>query len=299
MPLIAPKISAPSKILKAFQALISVIYRLAYLSHRRLFLKPKEALKHSKLIVVGSFLAGGAGKTPFSLYLAKQILQQQKTLAILCHSKARDEQRWLQKKLPGCPVYHTKNRHQQAKKIDGQFDIILCDDGFEDSRLAPDLKIALRWGEQAQSIFELIPRGHCRSLEKDHSNIHLSLLCGLAFQNPDIEFQISTITNSQHQKLQKPAIAMCGIGNPDRFFKDLQKHGISLIDKIKRKDHDTRFEIHLQKTLLKQQPIIITEKDYHRLGLQTQKNPLLYVAPQKIKVHPHIALERVLQQILQ
>ena len=49
------------------------IYYIAYKVHHRFCLRQGSPLGHARLIVVGSFLAGGAGKTPFVAWLAQFI----------------------------------------------------------------------------------------------------------------------------------------------------------------------------------------------------------------------------------
>jgi len=77
---------------------------------------------------------------------------------------------------------------------------------------------------------------------------------------------------------------MCGIGNPDRFFSDLQDFGAVIEKKIIRPDHDCHFECILKKELLHKKPIVITEKDSSRLNPETLIQPLVFVAKQKITV---------------
>lgn len=264
--------------------LFALIYRFFYKMNRFVFLRPQKPLQKSKLIIIGSYLMGGAGKTPFTLYLAKSFLKENFTVAILCHSKAMDEYEWLQQEALDAKVFSTKNRFRLAKKIDGLFDIIIADDGFEDFRLSAHHKIALQWGEFAHDITDLFPSGYCRSLKKDHPDVTMTLYCGNSFIDPDLVFSISEIKNEQGDSLNKSATAMCGIGNPDRFFSDLQDFGITIEKKIIRPDHDRKFELMLKKELLLGKPIVITEKDCCRLTLETRKTPLVFVAKQKLSV---------------
>ena len=91
---------------------LALIYRILYKLHHWLFLRPGKPLAHAKLIVVGSFLAGGAGKTPFTIWLANHIvsLYKNKKIAVLCHARAQDEFELLKEKLPWATVVATPNR---------------------------------------------------------------------------------------------------------------------------------------------------------------------------------------------
>lgn len=247
-------------------------------------MRPQKPLLKSNLIIVGSYLIGGAGKTPFALYLAKRFLNKNRSVAILCHEKAHDEFIWLKQQAPLAAIYKTTNRFRLAKELDGKYDILIADDGFEDFRLSANEKIALEWGESACKIADLYPSGFCRSLKKDHPDVTQTLFCGKAFKNPDLIFSISEIKNHLGEPLNKSATALCGIGNPHRFFDDLQDFGAVIEKKIIRPDHDCLFERILKKELLHKKPIVITEKDSSRLNPETLIQPLVFVAKQKITV---------------
>jgi tetraacyldisaccharide 4'-kinase len=176
----------------------SAFYRIAYKLHHKLFLRPQPALR-TRVIIVGSYLVGGAGKTPFTIWLAKRILEQDKKVAVLCHSKAWDEFTLLQQELQplGVTVIATKNRYFTAKSISDKFDTILCDDGFEDTRFTGAHYICLDWQEPPRSIADLVPAGKCRSLEQDHRDSHIIHIdCyGKNGTTPDIRFSIESLTN--------------------------------------------------------------------------------------------------------
>jgi len=263
---------------------LALLYRFFYKMNRFLFLRPQKPLDQSKMIIVGSYLIGGAGKTPFVLYLAKRFLKENLTVAILCHTKAKDEFLWLQQEAPEAKVFITNNRFRLTKELDGKYDILIADDGFEDFRLSASEKIALEWGECACKIADLYPSGFCRSLKKDHPDVTQTFLCGKAFKNPDLIFSISEIKNYLGEPLNKSATAMCGIGNPHRFFDDLQNFGAAIEKEIIRPDHDRHFEHSLKKELLHKKPIVITEKDSSRLTPETLIHPLVFVTKQKITV---------------
>lgn len=276
----------------------AALYRIGYKVHHRLFLKPGEPLKHAKLIVVGSFRAGGTGKTPFCAWLAQYIVTQAPGLAtqsaptpriaILCHSKAQDEARMLTQKLPGISIFTTKNRYQTAHEIDNDFDYIICDDGFEDTRLVGATTIRIDWENAPTHISDLIPAGKFRSLAQDHEQPALILHCGIGgdpqnSQNTDLEFKISSIENAKGEPLPNahPSV-ITGIGNPERLITNIIQFGVQPGQVSKRPDHDASFEQILSKELKKGLPIVITEKDFARLNEKKTKNPLIFIAKQSI-----------------
>ena len=274
--------------------LLSLLYRILYKLHHRLFLRPGKPLDHARLIVVGSFLAGGAGKTPFTIWLANHIvsLYQSKKVAVLCHARAQDELELLKAKLPWATVVATSNRYRTAQELDNDFDYILCDDGFEDSRLRPFMTIRLDWGESPCGLGDLLPSGPCRSLPQDHSQPDLVLRCD--GENPDVKFSITEIVNGLGERFETSTrnekspgtAAICGIGNPERFFQDLKGFGVKVLRTVVCPDHDPRFETAVRKILKDSPCVIMTEKDAVRLGENLKKSPFVYRCLQKVEGCP-------------
>lgn len=270
------------------------IYYIAYKLHHQFCLRQGSPLGHARLIVVGSFLAGGAGKTPFVAWLAQFINSQftnaQVTsaragqvpqIAILCHSKAADEAGMLQQRFAGIPqvcVIATPNRYKTAQEIDRDYDFIICDDGFEDTRLAGAITIRLDCAGTPQKIADLVPSGKHRSLPRDHEEPAVTLGQG------DIRFRIGRIANAGNEPCPAGPIAICGIGAPERFRKDLDTFGIKPADFIARPDHDPRFEQIIMKYLAQGAQLVITEKDFARLPEKWRLHPNVFVAYQQIEV---------------
>lgn len=273
---------------------LALLYRIAYKLHHRLFLRPGKPLAHAKLIVVGSFLAGGAGKTPFTIWFANHIVSlcQNKKVAVLCHARAQDEFQLLKEKIPFASVIATGNRHRTAQELDREFDYILCDDGFEDSRLRPDVTVRLDWGEPPCRLSDLLPAGPCRSLPCDHPQPDVSLQCSGG--DPDVKYSISEIVNGLGEKLDIPSpgeclpdvAVVCGIGNPERFLQDLKRVGVETSRTQACPDHDPHFETRVQKIQKNYSRVIMTEKDAMRLGEKLKKSPFVYRCLQKVEVRP-------------
>ena len=251
-------------------------------------------MNHARLIVVGSFLAGGAGKTPFTIWLANHIvsLYKKKKVAVLCHSKAKDEFELLKRKIPEASVFATGNRYRTSRELDGEFDYILCDDGFEDSRLRPDITVRLDWGKPPCRWWDLLPAGPYRSLPCDHLQPDVVLQC--AGNEPDVKYSISEIINGVGEKFdilspkenRVDVVVICGIGSPGRFLQDLKDIGVETSRTVVCPDHDPHFEKRVKKILKNFPGVIMTEKDAVRLGKTLQKSPFVYRCLQKVEVLP-------------
>lgn len=282
---------------------LTLIYRALYKLHHWIFLRPGKPLAHAKLIVVGSFLAGGAGKTPFVAWLAEHLKNHSVNLsktakgvkvAVLCHAKARDEFGFLKRKLPWATVVATPNRYKTAHQLDWDFDYIICDDGFEDSRLRPAFTVRLDWTKPPRKLCDLWPAGPNRSLVQDHLPADVVLKC--YGERPDVEFSISEIVNGEGEQLDinggagngetaagSGMWALCGIGNPERFFRDVECFGVKVARKVVRPDHDRHFEGAVRNALKMARCVLMTEKDFVRLGEDLQKSPRVYRCVQTVE----------------
>lgn len=266
------------------------IYRIAYKFHHLICLKPGKPLEHARLVVVGSHLAGGAGKTPFCAWLAENLhsgalapactepSRPGPRIAILCHSAAADEAKMLREKLPFATVVTTSNRYRTAHELDRDFDFIICDDGFEDTRLTGAIVIRLDRDDLPRHIRDLVPAGKYRSLAQDHAKPALAL--GPA----DVQHRISGIVNAAGSPCPALPIAVCGIGDPERFRKDLADYGTAPSKLIATPDHCKNFEKHLLQAIREGHHAVITEKDAARLRDEIRQNPAVFVARQQTTV---------------
>lgn len=269
--------------------LLAAFYRTIFLLSKKMIYRPKKPLKN-QVIVVGSFLAGGAGKTPFALELSRRFLTMGFRVAYLCHNDAWDEYRMVSQKLPNLKIFKTRNRYGKAKEIEEDFDIVLCDGGLEDTRFSNAEIYVLRWGERAQKIADLLPAGLCVSLEKDHPNVK-QIICMESETNMEnsemnLRFGISKIGNSQGNTiaLHAKCAVVVGIGNPERFVRDVERYGLHVVRKIFLPDHFKNYAKVLENEILRGVPVVITEKDAARLDADAKKNPLLYIAEERVEL---------------
>lgn len=295
-------------IVQKLREVLAAYYRAAYSLHHRFFLRPGKALKHARLIVVGSFRAGGAGKTPFTLWLARFLVARGKRVAILCHRSAFDEIRLYQQELAeqiqkgAVEVRGTDNRYKTALVLDRGGDkpertgstgttpdFILCDDGFEDSRLRPHAIIRLDWEKAPTDISQLVPAGKFRSLLQDHArDLDKTIVLRCYGVNPDVHFSIDSISNCKGDFPQcRQTIALCGLGDPKRFIHDLSRAELFPTKWIFRPDHDRNFE-KITRGILRdesQASLILSQKDGLRLSRELLESPRIFVAHQSVQVY--------------
>ena len=287
-----------------FLYIAAFIYRAVYKLHHALRLRPGAPLEHSKLIVIGSYRTGGAGKTPFCIWLCKHYAALGKKVALLTHEYAFDETAMLRQIFSdneNVKVFATRNRYRLAHELDKSrmFDFIVCDDGFEDSRLVNAFTFILSWESAPTKISELWPCGKMRSLAKDHTDKPSTTIALKCFgDNPDIQFVIDKVShiaagtdirNSADSSLK--ANIVCGIGDPERFCKDILNFGIDITQTYFFKDHSKTFSAEFEQILhnFPQDTFVISEKDAARLPTEfipKNVNCRIYVAKQAIKVSP-------------
>lgn len=281
------------KFLFAFRFALALVYRGGFLLLRKTVYREKAPLK-SKVIIVGSFLAGGAGKTPLVRELVRRMKSENLRVAVLCHAAAWDEFQMLFSEF-GMSVFRTRNRYGTAQRIDGKFDVIVCDGGLEDTRFVKADVFVLRWSESAKNIANLVPCGKCVSLEKDHPGANKIRCFRLAdnlyeMKDPEkdgsVSFGISAVQNGEGMLLPRGAecALVTAIGNPERLAKDVEAGGFTICRKVFLPDHSKRFVRTLREELLCGMSIVMTEKDWARLPGEVKENPRLFVARERVVV---------------
>jgi tetraacyldisaccharide 4'-kinase len=268
---------------KPFSLFAAALWRLGYLIDSKTRLAPKKNAKfNTPLIGVGSLLAGGAGKTPYTAFLAEKLKMQGFSVGILCKNTG-DENLWLKKK--EFEVF-TGNRFELCKKLDGKFDVLISDDGLEDRRLSHAFWICLTWGESAKNLRDIIPYGNCRSLWRDHPEIACVKKCVMEWEenakNADIVFCMKPPLNASGEILppNSEIITIAGIARSHRFFEGLRKN-YSIVKKIDCPDH-SNIQRKTERALKLGLPVVITEKNASRLSQGVLENRNVFVCAMEI-----------------
>ena len=261
------------------KTLLAFLWRIGYLIDSKTRLAPKKnAHFKTPLIGVGSLLVGGAGKTPYTAFLAEKYREQGLSVAILCKNTG-DENLWYKKK--GFEVF-TGNRFKLCNELDGKYDILISDDGLEDRRLSHAHWICLSWGEKANSLKDIIPCGNCRSLRRDHPEIAEVKKCAMDWEksakDADIIFSMVVPNLPENSEI----IAISGIARPHRFFDGLQRK-YRIKKKIICKDH-FNIQHKIEQALKLGLPIVITEKNAAPLPNSILKNNLVFISTISLKV---------------
>ncbi|MFN6961546.1 MAG: tetraacyldisaccharide 4'-kinase [Rhodocyclaceae bacterium] len=210
--------------------------------------------------VIGNIVAGGAGKTPLTLWLAQRLRAAGRHPGIVSRGHGRathdirkvgagdtarevgDEPLLLARR-SGCPVVVGADRVAAARALlaaHPECDLLLCDDGLQHYRLQRDIEIAVidrrglmnGWPLPAGPLRE--PPARLRTVDALvlHDAVMPPLpgvprftmrLVGRRFQRLDDPSVTCTADDLAGQKLH----AVAGIGEPQRFFDHLARLGLA------------------------------------------------------------------------
>ncbi len=163
---------------------LSACYR-AGLEFHQLWLRLRARRLPACVISVGNVVVGGTGKTPLTLWIARQLERQGRRPAILTRGYGRasrevvrvpralssaalqacgDEPVLMASRLPRVPVWVGKDRFAsglRALSVDGA-DVLILDDGFQHRGLHRDLDLALLDARRPFANGRLFPSGPLR-----------------------------------------------------------------------------------------------------------------------------------------
>lgn len=115
------------------------------------------------VVSVGNLAVGGAGKTPFSAWLVRRLVEWGRTPALAMRGYGEDEVLLHRELNPSVPVFAAARRLEAARKaVDAGRDVVVLDDAFQHRALARDLDIVLVAAEGWSTRRKLMPRGPWR-----------------------------------------------------------------------------------------------------------------------------------------
>jgi len=238
------------------------------------------------VIVVGNITAGGTGKTPLTLAIVEYLKQQGYRPAIVSRGYGGQTQypaqvtlnstaqqvgdepllMFLQSRVP--VVVAPKRAEAVAFLQDKQLaDVVVCDDGLQHYALARDIEIAVIDGARGLGNGKLLPEGALREPPSRLKTVDLIVVNGQGYSYPQA-FQMSLKPNqwqmvgnysvTEPPKPLQTIHAVAGIGNPERFFMQLEQQGFTLLKHAFADHHqfsaqDLAFDDNL--------PIVMTAKD--------------------------------------
>jgi tetraacyldisaccharide 4'-kinase len=241
------------------------------------------------VVVVGNVLAGGAGKTPVVMALARHLRQRGLQPGIvsrgygresgdcrevLADSSAKDvgDEPLLAKRATGAPVFVGRRRAEAAQALlnaHPQTRVILCDDGLQHYALKRDVEICV-FDDRGVGNGLLLPAGPLREPWPRpvdlvlHTGAHPAFAGHAAPRALAAQAVRADGTRRDLESLRgQPVQAVAAIAQPEAFFEMLRAKGLQLAQALALPDHHdfADFTPPAGETL----PLLCTEKDAVKL----------------------------------
>lgn len=261
------------------------------------FVIPTTKLK-IPVISIGNIVAGGTGKTPFVIYLAKALSPKKiaiatrgyrrnskKTIIVRKETTPKvcgDEPYLLAQKLPDATVIVDESRSFAGylAQIYGA-DFLLLDDGMQHRQLHRDIDVVVMHADDLFGKNHYLPAGFLRDspnrlkkashiilngVRDEEHYFKLTLLLSKFTKAPitAMEMKIENASEVAHKNIAY----FCGIAMPSRFKETLKGLGCNVLSSVEKPDHApfTSEELKLLCEKAKgAQCLVCTEKDYVKL----------------------------------
>ncbi len=238
------------------------------------------------VIVVGNITVGGSGKTPTVIYLIELLRTHgyrpgvisrgygvqfdgvRVVKADMSPTEVGDEPAMIVARTQ-VPMVIGSDRVAAAQQLlaDGDVDIIISDDGLQHYRLGRDIELLILDGERRFGNGYLLPAGPLREGIWRQKQVDFTLVNGehccegeFIMNLVPAEFQPVAMDNLVEFKLESDAVALAGIGNPQRFFTTLAQMDIQVSSQYSFNDHQA-FSVQDIQAVAGDMQVLMTEKD--------------------------------------
>lgn len=210
------------------------------------------------VIVVGNITVGGTGKTPLTIWAAKELKRHGYCPGVVCRGYKGRANQWPQQvrsdsdpamvgdepvllaQRTGCPVAAGPDRVAAVAALVAHSgcDVVISDDGLQHLGLCRDIEIAVLDGERRLGNGRCLPAGPLREPAGRLKRVDFVVTNGRA-ETGEVGMRTclgdaaSLRDPALRRPLQafrgRPVHAVCGIGNPTRFFNQLEAAGLETI----------------------------------------------------------------------
>lgn len=245
----------------------------------------------AKTICVGNLTAGGSGKTPIAIAIARALIERHKRTMILTRGyggkmhgpgivdlahdtfeETGDEALLL---AGAAPVIVSRDRAAGAKLADTErADVIVMDDGHQNFSLAKDLSIIVVDTQTGFGNGRILPAGPLREdVTLGLARAQAAVLVGDG--TPKLPGFDGPVLRAQLAPVDAPGVggqrvlAFAGIGRPEKFFATLHALGAEIVEKRAYEDHHAYTAAEFARLRLRAKAsnasLVTTEKDFVRL----------------------------------
>ncbi|MEO1002290.1 MAG: tetraacyldisaccharide 4'-kinase [Cyanobacteria bacterium J06638_7] len=284
------------------------------------------------VVSVGNITLGGTGKTPLVIALARELSGRGWRPAVLSRgygsgrreplrvepqmaaAAVGDEALELVRGLPGVPVWIGADRVASARRaLEQGADLLLLDDGLQHWRLSRDCDVTVLDEQRRLGNGLVFPAGPLREPAAALARAHLLVLTGaqadLAVAATGLPWPAGRPWLRVPARLevpavlrQRPLLAFCGIGLPEKFFAALRHEGCRLVACRAFPDHHpyARSDVERLLTLARSQQnatLVTTGKDWQRLTAVLAPAERTAVVPVALRLDPR-AVAQLAEQVL-
>ena len=294
---------------------------------RRFRSREKFAAVGAPIIVVGGLTAGGTGKTPTLIALARHLSGKGFKVGVVSRGYGRksgesgllvevdhsaeevgDEPLLIKRSVPTASVMVGDSRLAAARSLfrEQGVSVILSDDGLQHYALPRDFEIAVLDANRRFGNGWLLPVGPLREpiqrlqsvdfvLERNGSNAASAFhYVPTRFVTVDGKDQLS-ITNALSQWLGKRIVAATGLGQPSQFFDLLGDLGLEC-ETVNVADHAV-LDLRAIETNFQPDIVVITAKDAVKLDVESCHNIWVLEVEAELPDSLYLAIEQSLQQV--
>ena len=261
------------------------------------------------VISIGNITVGGSGKTPFVLFLVRDLLEKRKVAVLnsgylselesrlVTSCKMGDEAFLIHSYFKGrVPVISGRDRIQSAEyaaKLEAE--LLVIDDGMQYRKIQKDLEIVAVDGKDPLGGGYFLPRGFLRDLSSRLRDVDLLVINDIEHKQeffkikkmlrtytevPIIGMKRSIKNKSLFEEGEKVAL-FCGIAKPQAFIELVEKElKICLVYRKILLDHEKLGEKDLSQFVLRAvgagaKKIICTEKDFVHYKTKEREIPII------------------------
>jgi tetraacyldisaccharide 4'-kinase len=250
------------------------------------------------VVSVGNLSAGGAGKTPLTIALARGLVARGLRVDVLSRGYGRrtggvlrvdpegraedfGDEPLEMARTAGVPVYVGRRRVEAGRLAESEAGetvtgVHLLDDGFQHRQLFRTVDILLISGQDLRDC--LLPGGGLREPLK---NFRRATVVAVPAEEPELERWLGEQGWTGpvwrvRRRMERPAVetkvlAFCGIARPEQFFSGLRELGVDLAAEVAFRDHYCYRRRDLERLVRQARALgagalVTTEKDRARLG---------------------------------
>ena len=276
------KINKPNFWQKPRSLMSVILFPITFIVLIIIFIKKKihkEIKFNIPVLCIGNIYVGGTGKTPLSIFLAKELknLKIKPVIIKKFYKNHEDEHLLIKKK--NIPLISNVRRDKAILLAENEFNLAILDDGFQDYKIVKNMSIICFHHKQLIGNGYVFPSGPLRESINSINRAQIAIINGdknIKFEskllkiNSNIKIFYSKYKLINQEKFEnKDILAFAGIGNPNNFFDLLSSEGLKIRHTISYPDHYNFQKEEILKIMKYAQKnkytILTTEKDYLRI----------------------------------